>query len=78
LRCDIRGMRADDAIRAVDAFLDDAFRAGHETAIIVHGHGTGALKQAIREHLDASRYVKVFRPGDSHEGGDGVTVASFQ
>ena len=44
------------------------------TVLVHHGHGTGALKRAIREHLEISPYVRGFRPGESHEGGDGVTV----
>ena len=46
-------MRADDALREVEAFLDRACRSGEEAALILHGHGTGALKQAMREYLDA-------------------------
>jgi DNA mismatch repair protein MutS2 len=74
-RCDVRGMRGEDAVREVTAFLDRAMRAGESTAIIVHGHGTGTLKAVIRESLKDSPYIERFRPGESHEGGDGVTVA---
>ena len=45
---------------------------------ILHGHGTGALKHALREALSASPYVGTFRPGDRHEGGDAVTVVVFR
>ena len=47
-------------------------------ALIVHGHGTGALKQAIRDYLASSPYIRMFRPGETHEGGDGVTVVELR
>ncbi|WP_338264291.1 endonuclease MutS2 [Corallococcus caeni] len=77
-RCDVRGMRADDALAELETFLDQGLRKGEEAALIIHGHGTGALKQAIRDHLAASPYIRMFRPGESHEGGDGVTVVSLR
>jgi DNA mismatch repair protein MutS2 len=72
---DVRGQRAEDALRQVEQFLDRLTRAGEEAALIVHGHGTGALKRELREYLAHSPYVKSSRPGDATEGGDGVTVA---
>jgi DNA mismatch repair protein MutS2 len=45
--------------------------------IVVHGHGTGALKKAVREELDSSPYVASFRRGEAHEGGDGVTLVTL-
>ncbi|RKG94574.1 endonuclease MutS2 [Corallococcus carmarthensis] len=77
-RCDVRGMRADDALAELESFLDQGLRRGEEAALIIHGHGTGALKQAIRDHLAASPYIRMFRPGESHEGGDGVTVVALR
>lgn len=77
-RFDVRGMRGDEAIGEVEQFLDRGLQQGEEGALIVHGHGTGALKQTIREYLDRSPYVRMYRPGDSHEGGDGVTVVAFK
>ena len=73
-RCDVRGMRADDALRALERYLDDAFSTGGSALVVVHGHGTGALKDAVRDELRRSPYVSSHRPGDRHEGGDGVTV----
>ncbi|RKH60954.1 endonuclease MutS2 [Corallococcus aberystwythensis] len=77
-RCDVRGMRADDALAELETFLDQGLRKGEEAALIIHGHGTGALKQAIRDHLAASPYIRMFRPGENHEGGDGVTVVALR
>jgi DNA mismatch repair protein MutS2 len=73
-RLDVRGLRVEELIRDVDAFLDGLFTEGAPDATILHGHGTGALKQALREHLARSPYVGSFRPGETHEGGDAVTV----
>jgi DNA mismatch repair protein MutS2 len=61
-------------VRQVEQFLDRASRAGEESAVVIHGHGTGALKRELREFFSHSGYAKSFRPGDSTEGGDGVTV----
>ncbi|MBI3183549.1 MAG: Smr/MutS family protein [Myxococcales bacterium] len=76
--CDLRGMRAEEALRAVEQFLDRGFREGAEAVTVVHGHGTGALKQSLRTYLEASPYVRSHRPGDAEEGGDGVTVVSLR
>ena len=77
-RCDVRGMRAEDAIAEVEQFLDRGMRSGEEAALIIHGHGTGALRQAIRDYLASSPYIRMFRPGENHEGGDGVTVVALR
>jgi DNA mismatch repair protein MutS2 len=72
---DVRGQRADEAVSNVDRFLDESLLANRETAFIVHGHGTGALRAAVREHLKAHKAIDTFRAGEPNEGGDGVTVA---
>lgn len=77
-RVDIRGMRADEALSQVEQFLDRSFGAGEDSVTILHGHGTGALKQTIREYLDRSAYVRMYRPGSDEEGGDAVTVVAFR
>ena len=73
-RCDVRGMRQEDALRMLEQFLDKAMRAAEECVWVIHGHGTGALKTALRKYLSASPYAKSFRPGEAGEGGDGATV----
>ena len=74
---DVRGMRVDEALRAVELELDRATRAGDERVHVLHGHGSGALKSAIREHLQRSPYVRRSRPAEQHEGGDGVTITEL-
>jgi len=77
-KCDVRGERADDALRRIELCLDDAVLSGHSQITIVHGHGTGALKQVIREALSASPYVASFRAGEATEGGDGATIVTLR
>jgi len=77
-RLDVRGMRVDELLRAVDLFLDGLFAEDAADAVILHGHGTGALKEALRNHLQGSPYVGTFRQGDAQEGGDAVTVLRFR
>ena len=71
---DLRGLRTDDALSLAITFLDRSLNEARRVAFLIHGHGTGALREAIRAELKQSRYVAHFRPGESGEGGDGVTV----
>ncbi len=75
---DLRGMRVDQALHQMEQSFDGMERRGINTVIIIHGHGTGAMKQAVREHLKMSIYISDYRPGDMGEGGDGVTVAKLR
>jgi DNA mismatch repair protein MutS2 len=77
-RLDVRGLRVEELLRAVERFLDARYADGEAECLILHGHGTGALKQALRDHLASSPYVGSFRAGDRHEGGDAVTVVSLR
>lgn len=72
---DLRGLRVDEATEKVDLFLDAATLSNQRAVYIIHGHGTGALKRAMRDYLPDSRYVASWRRGERGEGGDGVTVA---
>ncbi len=72
---DVRGNRAEDAISQVDRFIDESLIAARDTVFIVHGHGTGALRTAVRGYLATHKSVDKLRPGEQSEGGDGVTVA---
>ncbi|HEX4454114.1 MAG TPA: Smr/MutS family protein, partial [Kofleriaceae bacterium] len=72
---DVRGQRADEAVANVDRFIDESLLASRDTAFVVHGHGTGALRTAVRSHLGRHQGIQTFRAGEPNEGGDGVTVA---
>jgi DNA mismatch repair protein MutS2 len=71
---DLRGTRADDVGARVDAFLDFMLGEGESVGFVLHGHGTGAVKAAVREHLGASSYVEHSRAAEPDEGGDAFTV----
>ena len=75
---DLRGMMTDEAVMAVERFLDTAMMGKLETVTIIHGKGTGAVRSAVRTYLKRSRYVKSFRPGRYGEGEDGVTVVELK
>ena len=71
---EVRGRRLDEALPAVEAFLDDAARAGRGRVRIIHGRGTGTLRQAVRELLASHPLVTGHEGGGAREGGEGVTV----
>jgi DNA mismatch repair protein MutS2 len=73
-RVDVRGERVNEALAIVDSFLNDALIAGLPFLTILHGKGTGALRQAIHEYLKMQTSIKSFRNGTLAEGGEGVTV----
>ena len=75
---DLRGMMTDEAIAVLERFLDTAMMGKLETVTIIHGKGTGAVRNAVRTYLKRSRYVKSFRPGRYGEGEDGVTIAELK
>lgn len=74
---DLRGYRVEEALDEVENYLDKASLANLSPVYIIHGHGTGALKQAVRDFLKSSPYVAKFRPGEDAEGGDGVSVVDI-
>jgi DNA mismatch repair protein MutS2 len=71
---DLRGERVDEALSKVDAFVDRMLNVGEPLGFVLHGHGTGALKSAVRAHLQASSYIERSEPADSDSGGDAFTV----
>lgn len=75
---DVRGRTAEEAREALVACLDQALLDGIPVVRIIHGHGTGRLKQVLRDYLKESPYVSAFRPGERAEGGDGVTVVNLK
>ncbi len=72
------GMRAEEALRALDRYLDLATLAGRDRAVVVHGVGPGELAKAVRLHLGASPLVASWQPGKAGEGGPGVTVVRLE
>ena len=72
------GKTVDEAISALDKYLDDAYLAHLKSVRIVHGKGTGALRNAVQSHLRRTKYVDSFRLGEFGEGDAGVTIAVFK
>jgi len=75
---DVRGMRVDEAIQAVTYFIDDAVMVGIASVRILHGTGTGALRQMIRQYLNTVHSVKSFKDEHVQFGGAGITVVEFE
>ena len=71
---DLRGARVDEALDALGRYLDDASLAGLDQVTIIHGLGTGALRDAVREVAGSHPLVRSFRAGERGEGGDGATI----
>jgi DNA mismatch repair protein MutS2 len=77
LELDLRGQRSEEALDALERYLDSAYLAGLPWVRIIHGKGTGKLRLAVREALSHHVHVKSFESGGDKEGGDGVTVAKL-
>ncbi len=72
------GKRVDEALPILDKYLDDAYLSHLPKVTIIHGRGTGALRDAVQAHLKRTKYVKSFRIGGFGEGDHGVTIVEFQ
>jgi len=77
LQLDLRGKRADEIEPEVDSYLNDAVQSNRSQARIIHGMGTGTVRNIVRDFLATHPLVKSFRPGERDEGGDGATVVSL-
>ena len=73
----LRRLTLDEALLKLDEYLDGAFMAGMFSVRVIHGKGTGTLRQAVREYLARHSLVKTYRPGAYGEGGDGVTIVEL-
>ena len=74
---DLRGARVEEALEALSRYLDDAGLAGLASALIIHGLGTGALRDAVRAAATVHPLVASVRPGERGEGGDGASIVTF-
>ncbi|MEW6716955.1 MAG: endonuclease MutS2 [Chloroflexota bacterium] len=74
MELDLRGQRVDDALEALDRYLDAVFLARLSLVRIIHGSGMGRLREAVRQMLSQHPHVKSFEPGGKDEGGNGVTI----
>src|SRR5258705_10803610 len=74
---DLRGARVDEALAALETYLNDASVAGLDRVTVVHGSGTGALRDAVRAQAGGHALVREIRAGEGGEGGDGVTVVTL-
>ncbi|USK69440.1 endonuclease MutS2 [Peribacillus asahii] len=78
LELDLRGERYENALSRVEKYIDDALLASYPRVSIIHGKGTGALRQGVQEYLKNHRSVKRIRFGEAGEGGNGVTIVEFK
>lgn len=77
LELDLRGKRADEIVPEMDSYLNDASLANLSQVRIIHGFGTGTVRQIVRQTLASHPLVKSFRSGTAAEGGDGATVVNL-
>lgn len=75
---DLRGVRVEEGLSRLDKYIDEALVSGYDNVRIIHGLGTGAMRQATQEYLKGHRHVKSQRPGGMGEGGLGVTVVELK
>ena len=73
----LRRLTVDEALLKLDKYLNDAFMAGFYQVRVIHGKGTGRLRQVVREQLAKHSLVKSYRPGEYGEGEDGVTIVEL-
>ncbi len=73
----LRKLTVDEALLKLDKYLNDAFMAGFYQVRVIHGKGTGTLRQVVRKELARHPLVKSYRPGEYGEGGAGVTIVTL-
>jgi DNA mismatch repair protein MutS2 len=78
MEVDLRGLMSEDALDKMEKYLEQAYLSGLPFVRIIHGKGTGKLRQAVRDALRGHDYVKSFEEGGNNEGGEGVTVAKLK
>lgn len=75
---DLRGERYEDAIEKLEKYIDDAIYAGFLQVSIIHGFGTGVIREMVQKFLKSNKYVESFRYGGANEGGQGATIVTFK
>lgn len=78
LECNLRGLRVDEALEKLGKYLDDCLLMKYHQVRIIHGVGTGALREAVRKYLDKKAFVDSYRFGGEGEGGVGSTVVTLK
>ena len=78
MELDLRGKRAEEIKDLVDRYLNEAAVANLPRVRIIHGYGTGVVRQIVRELLSRHTLVKSYKPGERNEGGDGVSIANLK
>jgi DNA mismatch repair protein MutS2 len=78
IELDLRGQRAEDALDTLDGYIERAYLAGLPWVRIIHGKGTGKLRDVVREVLVSHPHVQSYEGGKRGEGGEGVTVAKLR
>jgi len=78
LELDLRGERYEDAIQLTEKYIDDALLSNYHQVSIIHGKGTGALREGVQQYLKRHSRVKTYRFGEAGEGGYGVTVVELK
>lgn len=78
IELDLRGQRVDDALEGMDRYLESAYLAGLPWVRVIHGKGTGRLRDSVRQALSEHPHVHSFEAGGANEGGDGVTIARLR
>lgn len=77
-KVDLRGMNADEAIMTLDRYIDTAYRLSITEFTVVHGKGTGVLRQAVQQYLKSNSFIKSYRLGVYGEGENGVTIVTLK
>ena len=74
----LRRLTVEEALDKLERYLNDAYLAGLPTVRVIHGKGTGTLRQVVRRELKGHPLVKSFRPAELYEGGTGVTIVELE